>query len=75
MLLGCSRDYDEYTVTVATQGHTVYKIWRPGGLIPDENFDVALVYGFNDNRVVGQQIVDFLNQAEPGTYSLSEVTR
>jgi hypothetical protein len=74
MTTGCSRDYDEYTVTVSTRGHTVYKISRPGGLVREENFDVMLVYGFNDNRIVGQQIVGFLNQEEPDTYFLTEVT-
>ena len=73
ILGSCSRDYDSYTVTVSTPGHHVFKIWRPGGLIRDENFDVALVYGFNDNRFVGEQIVEFLNQDEPDTYFLTEV--
>ena len=50
----------------------MYTIWRPGGFISDENFDVALVYGFNDNRVVARQIVEFLNQEEPNTYFFSE---
>jgi len=68
---GCSTGSDEYTV-YTPQGHAMYTIWRPGGFISDENFDVALVYGFNDNRVVARQIVEFLNQEEPNTYFFSE---
>ncbi len=68
---GCSTGSDEHIV-YAPQGHAVYTIWRPGGFISDENFDVAVVYGFNDNRVVAQQIVEFLNQEEPNTYFFSE---
>jgi len=69
---GCTSQSDEYVVST-TQGHAVYKIWKPGEIIRDENYDVALVYGFSDNPVVAQQIVDFLNQEEPNTCFLSEV--
>lgn len=64
---GCSKGIDEHTVR-APQGHAVYKIWRPGGFIKHEAFEVALVYGFNDNRIVAEQLVEFLNREEPDTY-------
>lgn len=69
---GCTAKSDDEYVVNAPQGHAVYKISRPGGINRDENFDVALVYGFNDNRVVAQQLVEFLNQEEPNTYFFSE---
>jgi hypothetical protein len=71
LLSGCSSRSHEYTVN-APEGHSVYKIGRPGGFIRDEDFDVVLVYGFNDNLAVAQQIVEFLNREEPATYFLSE---
>ena len=65
--LGCSQGGVGYTA-YAPKGHTVYTVARTGAWVRNENFNVVLVYGFNDNREVARQISDFLNQEEPNTY-------
>ena len=65
--LGCSQGGVGYT-SYAPKGHTVYTVARKGAFFPDENFDVVLVHGFNDNRDMAREIADFLNQEEPNTY-------
>ena len=45
-----------------------YTIARKGVFLTEENFDVANVYGFSDNREVARQISEFLNKKEPDTY-------
>ena len=72
-LFGCSQipEGDGYTIYVP-DGHTVYTISRKGALLRDENFDVVLVHGFNDNREIARQLTDFFNQSEPNTYFYSE---
>ena len=69
---GCTSKSDEYVV-YAPRDHAVYKISRRGAFFRDENFDVVLVYGFNDNRSVAQEMVESLNREEPNTYFFSEV--
>ena len=69
---GCTSKADEYVV-YAPRDHAVYKISRRGAFFRDENFDVALVYGFSDNRSVAQEMVESLNREEPNTYFFSEV--
>ena len=64
---GCSQNGDGHTVRVP-EGHPVYTISRKGALLSDENFDMLLVYGFNDNREISRQLTEFLNQSEPNTY-------
>lgn len=70
---GCSQNHkDEGHIVYAPEGHTIYTIARQGALLRDENFDVVLVHGFNDNREIARQITDFLNMSEPNTYSYFE---
>jgi len=66
---GCSQSPEgEGHTAYVPEGHTVYTIARKGALLRDENFDVILVHGFNDNREIARQLTDFLNQSEPTTY-------
>ena len=69
---GCTSNSDEHLVSTS-EGHAVYKIWKHGEIIQNENYDVALVYGFGDNRFVAEQIAEFLNQEEPNAYFVYEV--
>jgi len=68
---GCSQGREGYSAYVP-EGHTVYTIARKGELLRDQNFDMVLVHGFNDNREIARQITDFLNQSEPNTYFFFE---
>ena len=67
VVVGCEQEADGYTTQVP-KGHAVYSVTRKGAFFPDENFDVVLVHGFNDNRDMAREIADFLNQEEPNTY-------
>jgi hypothetical protein len=57
---GCS-DYPE---------NPTYTISKKGEYFTDRQYDVIHVYGFGDNRMVAEDIVEFLNREEPRTYSL-----
>jgi len=71
VLFGCSEHKDSHVVYVP-EGHNVYAIARKGEFIRDENFDVVLVHGFNNNREIARQLTDYFNQSEPETYHFYE---
>lgn len=62
--IGCS-DGDQYEI-IAYKDHDTYMISRQGEISVSEEFDTIFVFGHTDNRLIAEELTEYLNKNEIG---------